>query len=243
MTDSSHNSHNSLEEAWDNVWNFWSPDNSWKDDQDKRIEIQKKLVYFDTEHSDDLNHIDSVIKAVSRGVALMKAATEWQEPAIGKNKPHRTPHEKLRGHQWRLVITYSGFEITVKALMNNQSRNTDPDKINKFVKKCCLPEYIPLVAPDKTSSLKKWRDKEEGKFAEFLGVTSGDRKIIETWVVKSQPIDSWEKAVKLSKAIRNASAHGFLVATKVQQWLLKPGLCRLTDDLASIVKFALHKLA
>jgi hypothetical protein len=60
--------------------------------------------------------------------------------------------------------------------------------------------------------------------------------------VKSQPIDSWEKGVKLAKAIRNASAHGFLAATKVNELGLKPGLRKLTDDLASIVKFGLHKL-
>ena len=241
MPDSFNNTQNSLEEAWNNVWGFWSPDNSWKNNRDKCIEIQKKLVCFDTAHSDDLDHIDGVIKAVSRGVALMQAATEWKEPAIGKNKP-RTSLEKVRGHQWRLVITYSGFEITFKALMNHQRRTTDMNKIKEFVQKCHLPEYIALVAPDKTSSLEKWLNKEEGKLAEFLGVSNGDRKIIENWIVKSQPIDSWEKGVKLAKAIRNASAHGFLAATKVNELGLKPGLRKLTDDLASIVKFGLHKL-
>jgi hypothetical protein len=241
MSDSSSNTQNSLEETWNNVWDFWSPDNSWKNDQDKCIEIQKKLVSFDTEHYDDLDHIDGVIKAVSRGVALIQAATGWQEPAIGKNKS-RKPLDKLRGYQWRLVITYSGFEITVKALMNQRRRGTDLEAIKKFVRKCHLPEYIPLVAPDKTSSLEKWLNKEEGELAQFLGVTSGDQKILENWLVKSQPIDSWEKAVKLAKAIRNASAHGFLVANKVKEWGLKPGLCKLTNDLALIVEFGLHKL-
>lgn len=241
MSDSANKTQNSLEEAWNNVWDFWSPDNFWKDDQDKCIEIQKRLLYFDTGHSDDLDHIDNVIKAVSRGVALMQAATGWEEPAIGKNKS-RKPLDKLRGHQWRLVITYIGFEITHKALMNHQRRSTDMNKIKEFVQKCHLPEYIPLNAPDKKSSLEKWRNQEEGKLAEFLGVSRGDRKIIENWIVKSQPIDSWENAVKLAKAIRNASAHGFLTATKVNELRLKPGLRKLTNDLASIVTCGLHKL-
>lgn len=241
MLDSPKNTQNTLEEAWKNVWDFWGPDNSWKDDHDKCIEIQKKLVYFNTDHSDNPEHIDSVIKAVSRGIALVQASIGWQEPAIGKNKS-RKDLDKLRGHQWRLIITYSGFEVTVKALMNHRYRNTDKKIFEEFVKKCHLPEYISLSVPDKTLSLEKWIGKENGKLADFLGVTNGDRKIIENWIVKSQTIDSWDKATKLAKAIRNSSAHGFLVATKIREWGLKPGLCKLTDDLASILVCGLHQL-
>ncbi|MBD2043342.1 hypothetical protein [Microcoleus sp. FACHB-672] len=241
MPDSFNDTKNSLDKVWNTVWDFWEPDNSWNNDQGKCIEIQNKLACFNEEHPNDPTHIDSVVKAVQRGVALVQAAIEWQEPSIGKNKPRKLS-EKLRGHQWRLVITYSGFEITVKALMNHQQRGIDIKVIEKFLRKCDIPEYKHLSEPRKTSSIKKWLSKEDGKLAEFLGISNGDRRIIEKWIVESQPINSWDEAIKLAKAIRNASAHGFLTATKVEEWKLKPALCKLTHDLASIVAYGLQKL-
>lgn len=241
MLDSPTNVQDVLEEIWKEVWVIWSPDNSWKNDLDKWTHIYKRLLHFSPEHSKTPQHIDKVIKAVIRGVALLKSANGWKNPAIGKNSS-RTPIDKLRGLQWRFVIAYSGFEIASKSLMSCQGRNINPKITEDFIQKCSLPEYGFLVSPQGELGLEKWLNKEEGELAKFLGVTSGDRKIIENWIVKSQPIDSWEQSAKLAKAIRNASAHGYLSATKVKELGLKPGLRKLTDDLALIVAYGLHKL-
>ncbi len=76
-----------------------------------------------------------------------------------------------------------------------------------------------------------------------MGLTSGDKKAIDRWLVQSQSVDSWCEAYKLAKALRNASAHGFLLPTKIGEWGLKEGFLRLTEDLAEVVIAGLSKLA
>lgn len=241
MLNSPINVQNILEEARKQVWEILDPENSWKNDLDECTDIQKRLLHFSSEHSKEPQHLDKVIKAISRGVALLESAHGWKNPAIGQN-PSRTKSDKMRGFQWRLVIAYSGFEIAFKGLVNCQTRKINPKISDDFIQSCSLPKYDLLDSPERKPGIEKWLNKEEGELANFLGVTSGDRKIIENWIVKSQSIKSWEQSVKLAKAIRNASAHGYLSATKVKELGLKPGLCKLTDDLAVIVAYGLQKL-
>ncbi|WP_237396596.1 hypothetical protein [Okeania sp. KiyG1] len=238
-----------LRNVWNNVWNIFAPDNSWKDDQSKRTMIKEKLVYFSPEHSESVEHIDKVIKALTRGVALTQAAVDWKYPTIGdesfSRKKGRTPHEKLRGVQWRLVIAYSGFEITAKGLMNYFERNTKPKIIQDFINKCSLPSYSKLEppTPKEKSNLEKWLIKKEDEaIAEFLGVTAGDAKIINHWLVSSQAVCNWQEAVKLAKALRNTTAHGFLQPTKVGRWKLKNSFRILAENLAEIMTYGLRTL-
>ncbi len=237
-----------LRNVWNDVWNIFEPDNSWKDDQNKRALIKEKLVYFSEKHSEDVDHIDKVIKALTRGVALTQAAVDWKYPTIGdesfSGRKGRSLHEKLRGVQWRLVIAYSGFEITAKGLMNYFERNTKPEIIQNFINKCNLPSYQKLEPPTPKvkSNLEKWLSKEDEAIAEFLGVTAGDAKIINHWLVNSQAVCDWEEAFKLAKALRNATAHGFLQPTKVGKWKLKNSFRILADNLAEIMTYGLRKL-
>jgi hypothetical protein len=244
MTDIPTNIEETLKSAWDNTWQLFAPDNSWKDDKAKCRNIQERLSHFNPSHSGSPEHIDKVIKALSRGVSLTQAAIDWQNAAIGKKSTRKI--DKLRGIQWRLVIAYGGFEITAKALMNHFKRNTPPEVIENYIKKCSLPIYkslsSPSISPHKEPNLEKWLSKEEDAIADFLGVTAGDAKIIEYWIVKSHSVGSWEEAVKLAKALRNATAHGFLQPTKVNQWGLKLGLSTLADNLAEIIAAGLKKL-
>lgn len=129
--------------------------------------------------------------------------------------------------------------------MNNFKRETYPKVIEEFLNKCTLPSYKPLDSPNSTSNrqnLEKWLSKGEEAIADFLGVSNGDRKIIKRWIVGSEIVSSWEEAFKLAKALRNATAHGFLLPTKVSQWKLKPGFERLTDNLGEIVASGLKKI-
>ncbi len=236
-----------LRNVWNDVWSIFEPDNSWKDDQSKRALIKQKLVYFSEKHSEDVEHIDKAIKALSRGVSLTQAAVDWQNPAaIGNDNSVSTPKQKdrLRGIQWRLVIAYAGFEITAKGLMNHFERNTKPEIIEDFINKCKLSNYQKLEppAPKEKSNLEKWLNREYEVLAEFLGVTAGDAKIINYWLVNSQAICNWEEAFKLAKALRNSTAHGFLLPTKVQDWKLKNSLRILADNLAEIMTYGLRKL-
>jgi len=219
------------------------PDKSWLTDAAKCDCIQKKLSYFNSQHGNNSQHIDRVIKALSRGKALVQAAIEWQNPAICQSQT-RSLNDKLRGHQWRLVIAYSGFEIASKALMMDKwNRQVEKGMYETFIEKCVLPDYEPIEPPTGKPKLAKWLNKEEGALATFLGLTSGDKKAIDRWLVQSQSVDSWCEAYKLAKALRNASAHGFLLPTKIGEWGLKEGFLRLTEDLAEVVIAGLSKLA
>ncbi|MCC3436817.1 MULTISPECIES: hypothetical protein [unclassified Microcoleus] len=97
-----------LNGVWQDVWNVLEPDKSWLTDAAKRDCIQKKLSYFNSQHGNSPEHIDLVIKALSRGKALVQAAIEWHNPAIGQSET-RSANDKLRGHQWRLVIAGERF--------------------------------------------------------------------------------------------------------------------------------------
>jgi hypothetical protein len=192
-----------LNGAWKDVWNVLEPDKSWLTDAAKCDCIQKKLSYFNSQHANSSQHIDRVIKALSRGKALVQAAIEWQNPAIGQSET-RSVNDKLRGHQWRLVIAYSGFEIVSKALMMDKwKRQVEKEMYERFLEKCVLPDYEPIEPLTDKPKLAKWLNKEEGALAEFLGVTSGDRKAIDRWLVQSQSVDSWCEAYKLAKALRD----------------------------------------
>ncbi|NET41054.1 MAG: hypothetical protein F6K15_03550 [Okeania sp. SIO2B3] len=233
-----------LRNVWSEVWQIFEPDNSWKDDQSKCTRIKEKLVYFSQDHYDTPEHIDKVIKALCRGVSLTQAAVDWQNPHIGDDSSPRKKHEKLRGIQWQLVIAYAGFEITAKGLMNYFERNTKPEIIRDFINKCKLPCYQKLEppTPKEKSNLEKWLNKEDEAIADFLGVTAGDARIINQWLVNSQAVCNWEEAVKLAKALRNVTAHGFLQPTKVGQWKLKSSFRTLADNLAEIMTSGLRKL-
>lgn len=228
----------------DKLWKFTNPDNSWKEVTEKRKLIHERLSRFCDSHSDDPEHIDKVVKCLIRGVSLLESAINWHEPYIGKNRKN---YARSRASQWRLVMTYSGFEITAKALMNKFNRSEGADATQKIIDKCNLPNYekIDSPNPNKKGNFDKWLTKEEATenaIAEFLGVTSGDAKIIKRWIAQSEPIESWENAVKLAKALRNASAHGFLLAKKVKDWGLEPGIAILAGNLAEIVTIGLKTL-
>ncbi|HLO84100.1 MAG TPA: hypothetical protein VK203_03665 [Nostocaceae cyanobacterium] len=241
MADNYTDTQDNLTIIWEKLENSFRPDNSWKDNP-KCSEIHQKLLYFAANHTHSPEHIDKVIKCLFRGVRLTEEAINWYEPSIGRKTSSKI--HKLRGFQWRLVIAYSGFEITTKALMNHFSRQTSPEIISNFIQKCNLPNYNSLTPPNpqKKDNLEKWLTKDEDAIAEFLGVSAGDKKIIEHWLVKSNSISSWEEAVKLAKALRNASAHGFLSAKKVADWELKPGLNTLANNLGEIMASGLKKL-
>ncbi len=232
-----------LKSAWEKVDQIFLPNNSWLNDLTKCQTIQKKLSYFNSKHQDSPEHIDLVYKFLIRGVNLTQAAIDWENPAIGSSP--RTDTGKRRGNQWRLVIAYSGFEITTKGLMNGMKNpSIKPDTFSSMINQCNLPEYPPLKPPvsDSSKNLEKWLSREDVAIGQFMGLRGADEKIIKCWMVESRPIDTWEDALKLAKALRNTTTHGFLVPSKIKDWKLKSSFKVLTENLAEILVAALEKL-
>lgn len=236
-----------LEDAWRDLWRVFGTRESWTADEAKCKDIQQRLSHFNSLHSSDPDSINNLIGGLSRGFYLMKSALEWQEPAAGHNsteKPNDT--HKARGIQWRLVMAYSGFETVTNTLLINEKYLT-PNTIKDFTEKCSLPDYCLLNSPAATrGNLEKWLNKpsleKKSALADFLSLENGDKTIIEEWIVKSTPVSTWVDAVRLTKAIRNATAHGALSPTKVNQWGLQKPLLTLSDNLGEIVVASMLKL-
>ncbi|MDF5736093.1 MULTISPECIES: hypothetical protein [unclassified Nostoc] len=240
-----------LEDVWRELWYFLGSHESWINDPAKCKDIQRRLSYFNQTHSDNSDHICDIIQALSKGFYLIKSGLEWEEPAIGHNcedKPNDT--HKARGIQWQLVMTWGGFETIIKTLLltkGNGGLNTK--SIKDFTVQCDLANnYNPLNPPKSTRvNLERWLNKDpsiEGTSAltDFLSLGKGDQEIIEHWIVKSQPVSNWVEAVRLAKALRNATAHGAFSATKVKEWGLQKPLLTLSDNLAEIVVAGMQKL-
>jgi len=237
-----------LEDVSRNIWQVFGEYDSWKSDAAKCQNIHQKLLHFNKNHSDDSDHIDNVIQSLSKGYYLIKSGLEWHEPVVGHNSIDKlTDTHKARGLQWRLVMAYGGFETITKTLLKSATRSLNPETIQIFTDKCTLPNYNSLTPPDSTRvKLEKWLEKpslsKKTALANFLGLENGDCKIIEDWIVQSNSISTWVDAARLAKALRNATAHGALSATKVHQWGLQKPLLTLSDNLGEIVVAGMQKL-
>ena len=226
------------------LWQFLGEHESWLQDPAKCSDIQQRLVHFNSDHQDDPEHIDAVVKALVRGLALMKASVQWDDPVAGNLGADATSSDKARGIQWRLVMTYGGFETVVKTLMNCRC-GLGPQVIKGFTQVCKLDSYTLLNPPARDlKNLDKWISNSQTSDAilDFLGVVRGDAQMIRHWLVEGETIKSWDEAVRLAKALRNASAHGALSANKVREWGLKDAMRVLTLNLAEVGITGLQKL-
>jgi len=241
-----------LEDVSRNIWQLFGEYDSWKSDSAKCQNIHQKLLHFNKNHSDDSDHIDNVIQSLSKGYYLIKSGLEWHEPAISHSSIDKlNDTHKARGLQWRLVMVWGGFETITKTLLpnpNNKKNNCFEQTMKDFTDKCTLPKYDSLIAPDRSTLVKldKWLEKpsesKKSALANFLTLENGDCKIMESWIVQSNSISTWVEAIILAKALRNATVHGALSASKVKQWGLQKPLLTLSDNLGEIVVAGLEKL-
>ncbi|BAY16452.1 hypothetical protein NIES21_22800 [Anabaenopsis circularis NIES-21] len=237
-----------LEDIWRELWQVFGFYESWKSEPAKCKDIQQRLLYFNQSHSENLEYICDVIQALSKGFYLIKSGLEWEEPAVGhntNNKPNDT--HRARGIQWQLVMVWGGFETITKTLIKTHKKHLEPEIIQEFINKCNLSEYGSLTPPDSNLlDLERWLNKpackNQSAIANFLGIENGDQKIIEHWMVQSHPISSWVEAVRLAKALRNATSHGALSATKVKEWGLQKPIINLSNNLGEIVISSMQKL-
>lgn len=238
-----------LEDVSRKLWQILGEYESWKSDPAKCQNIQQKLLHFNKNHSLDSDDIDDVIQSLSKGYYLIKSGLEWHEPVVGHNSIDKlNDTHKARGLQWQLVMVWGGFETITKTLLPKPNKNNCFEQIMKdFTDKCALPKYDSLIAPRSTLvKLEKWLEKpsesENSALANFLSLRKTDLEIIEKWIVQSNSISTWVDAVKLAKALRNATAHGALSASKVKQWGLQKPLLTLSENLGEIVVAGMQKL-
>jgi hypothetical protein len=57
---------------------------------------------------------EQILEDISRGHALIPAASNWKNPSIGKNAISEIA--QCRGQQWRCFQAFSGFKVLTKAV-------------------------------------------------------------------------------------------------------------------------------
>jgi hypothetical protein len=178
-------------------------------------------------------------------VPLVQAALCWEEPTVGGTTEKRSDTDRRRGDQWRLVLAFSGFETLAKALLSQKGRGgIGVEAFRNLLVGCTLPEYVPLDVPEhRESLLEEWFNTEaQDELLDFLGLDFGDAKITATWLIKREAMTTWVDGLCLAKALRNATVHGALSASKVVQWKLTRPIRRLVDDLGLVVGSVLDRL-
>ena len=115
-----------------------------------------------------------------------------------------------------------------------------------------LPVYSSLKPPDKDrKNLDKWLNTfsletpEIGdELLKFIGLQNqNDIRQLKDWIVNGNEVKDWADAAMLAKALRNATVHGLLSPTKVEEWGMKSAMEILVENLGHLVVFGLKTLA
>ncbi len=193
------------------------------------------------------NQIVPIVNALAKGAQLLQTAREWKEPRVGTGSKVR---QEARGLQWRTVMAYGGLETILKSCCGIDGPGLDGRVVATLCDGClkdALAEYTALDPPRfGTRSSEKWlgttEDAADPALLSFLRIKQGDAKAVRKWLVDGQPVTTWSGAIMLAKALRNATAHGALSASKVVEWKLAPTLDRLTSDHAVVAAGVLNVL-
>ena len=166
----------------------------------------------------------------------MEASLLWDSPSAGAGN---SEIDQMRGIQWRLVMAWSGFEPVLKAALGNANKGVSEAKVEKICDCCNLNDYVMLKKRPPTRDLQKWIDAEwkqgDSAVLDYFSLTHSDvRKSLDSFLVQSKPITTWVESLQLAKAMRHASAHGYLSANKIRRWGLKSTFIRLTRDVGEV---------
>jgi hypothetical protein len=176
-----------------------------------------------------------LILAIDRSKALLESALAWEDACIGV-RGNKTDAD--RGAQWRLVMAWCGLEELIDTIM----RGRTCDHITTFVRGCTLPAPEPFPPPKITAELTKWRTHPDLDMLEFLDPRGQGRRIIESWLVKGNPICHRTDVLLLAQALRHATAHGALSPAKVRGWGMCGAADRLVVEIGDVAAAAMEQL-
>lgn len=160
-----------------------------------------------------------LISAMARGDALIKGAAGL---AVPRRKGVAPNARYFRLLQWRLVMSYAGLEVFTKALLGRHGhgdasglRGSDFEKIFQQLK---LSILAPIEPPKPNNAIRRWLGEDGGKgnfseVAKFMNLNGFDQQVLLEWL-HGTAVTNHTQACQLAKAIRNATAHGFLSPAK-----------------------------
>jgi hypothetical protein len=183
-----------------------------------------------------------ILEAISRGHALIRAASNWRNPGIGKD-PARVVVQ-CRGQQWRFFQAFSGFEVLTKAVFGyNLIQKGKPFSWYKLQKRIQVTKLFPedtLPSPMEKKpippALHRWQSEPE-ILNRFLGLNGENTKVLKKWLTDGKALKGPD-VLQLAVALRNAIAHGKLSPTKSIQWNICPHYQRLVyvlEEQANII--------
>lgn len=255
-----------LGQAWRGWWRVLGEFDSHKSDEAARARVIQALGRYLSWENPSPERIEGVLGALSKGKALIDAAMQWRDPAagVGPGEPP-TATDKVRGAQWRLVMAYGGFETLIKTVLGLGAKDRPPDRghFEQLVARSPLSAHPALAAPPRgIKSVDRWfedagnggangetiaanveSDQESHPLIEFLTMTNGDVKIFRRWFLQGEPVTNWVDALFLARAIRNATAHGALSASKAAELKLGDAIAVLTRDLSIVAAAIFETLA
>ena len=186
---------------------------------------------------------DRLYYSITRGQALLEQAVGWRDDAPSAPGPRAGkdgPTALQRGLQWRLCMAWAGFETWMKGLLAKENAKLEPGILAKW--SMGLPAFDAIEAPRTGKAIARWIDEEGGDaILDFLGVNRTDRETLKTWLLKGQAIADWASMALLSKALRNATAHGALSASTAKQLGLQAALEELPTLLQDFAHGALRQ--
>jgi hypothetical protein len=149
-----------------------------------------------------------------RGVTLLKHALEWNDPSVGRAGKSAA----IRGQQWRLVMSYSGYEQVEDAIFGESCHNktTRKNALARIRLQHRLPG--PILTQQAIDYIEE-RDKDGGKLFDFLGIQKSKRDRFHNWLlggVADEPCGT-ERAVFISAQLRHLVAHGALSADRTKK--------------------------
>lgn len=166
---------------------------------------------------------------VNPPAALLAIAKRWTSPFVGHDKDGLpTDIDRARGAQWRLVIAMSAWEALVR---ERWAGMRDEDAYAHATRPLERP-----IPPPVSPSLDLWLNPATRRnLEEYFDMRSArGRDAVLSWL-RGAAIDEHVDAMRLAWALRNATAHGHLSATKVREWGLEPGFVELTEHVCAVV--------
>jgi hypothetical protein len=237
-----------LATAWTNWCRFLQENDPAAPETTAYAVIGERLRRIHGKHRAEREPVDAVVYTLFRGVPLLLAALSWSSPRAGGSAAKPTPTDELRGEQWRLVMAFGGFEAVVRAVLAHaDATGLTPQHFDALTTTCGLPPYSPLEAPAlREPERDRWFQTGLGARADLLrrllGLTDADADAVGAWLAEQEAICSWSGALQLAQALRNATVHGALSASKVKEWKLKPAVRTLVNNLATVTAAVLHRL-
>ena len=184
----------------------------------------------------------NLISGMARGHALLRGALLMPIPKIKEGKKNAA---YFRALQWRLVACYGGFEILIKSLRGKISDNgLRGEDFLSVINACGFNKESSFAEPSNPKGVQKWvstLQSKDSNIEDFLLLNKYDFEVLSGWLTGNQ-LSSRKDACLLAKAIRNATAHGFLSPSKTKELGMEQILQDLPKAFREIHEALINKL-